>query len=226
MMKHSNYLAPVLGLTLAACASTQPAISAEDKQNIELEPAVCTDQYDMSAPVSLDVIEPSGLEIRSLYLDDQATCVTGARGQSLPYAVLALPTASNSASVSIAALGQPGSGVFAPHVRLLSADGSTSRVIGADRFAWRGTGLAVVLRPRAGETHAIVSLDESWLGREVEGPASDPNYRPEWDLVADEDAGDNSDKPVGLEPVEYTPRVYGNRGVVNVRAYYFEPEAE
>lgn len=226
MMKHSIYLAPVLGLALAACASTQPGLSAEDKQNTELEPAVCTDQFDMSAPVSLDAIEPSGMEMRSLFLDDQTTCVISPRGQSVPYAVLALPTASNAASVSIAALGQPGSGVFAPHVRLLTADGSTSRVIGTDRFAWRGTGLAIVLRPRDGETHAIVSADETWLGREVEAPAADPNYRPEWDLVADEEAGDTGDKPVGLEPAEYTPRVYGDRGVVNVRAYYFEPEAD
>ncbi len=226
MMKHSIYLAPVLGVTLAACASTQPGLSAEDKQNTELEPAVCTDQFDMTAPVSLDAIEPSGMEIRNLYLDDQATCVTSARGHSVPYGVLALPTAPNAASVSIAALGQPGSGVFAPHVRLLTADGSTTRVIGADRFAWRGTGLAIVLRPRVGETHAIVSLDETWLGREVDGPAADPNYLPEWDLVPEDEAEDTGDKPVGLEPAEYTPRVYGDRGVINVRAYYFEPEAD
>jgi hypothetical protein len=150
------FVSTVLGL--AACSHEPPP-----PPPVLSVTATCTPTPSL-AGATVAVFNPKDEMPVSEDVGANAPCFEPSPGVKSLYRVFVLPPSDIPYVVSVAST-PVGTGVFAPHLTLLDAQGLPRREIPRDSFIFRGTDLSVLFRNHADERYLLVASDPSVVGQ-------------------------------------------------------------
>jgi hypothetical protein len=123
--------------------------------------------------MSLTPEDPAASVAKIVKIDATTPCLKDGSGAQKPYAVFALPTAGEVASVNAGAVIES-SRLFAPAVFTLGADNSIRRTFGQEALTRRGRTLSVLFRPVADERYVVIATDPAVVGQRMPLVSVDP----------------------------------------------------
>jgi hypothetical protein len=148
-------------LMLAACVQTPPDLAPL----VQIAPSACASQPDLGRALPVAYKGEEKTEPVTVTITEQSPCLAEGETKSL-YEVFALPSVSHSIIVTVRSLPST-SGILAPRIVTLDADGNRVRLVDRESIHFRGRALTAMLRTRPEERYVVVTSDTEVVGGDI-----------------------------------------------------------
>lgn len=161
-MKKRALAAPVVAaLLLSACVQTPPDLAPL----VQIAPSSCAARPDVGRAVPIAFHAEEKTDPVTVTITEQSPCLADDGSKSL-YEVFALPPVAHSVIVTVRSLPST-SGILAPRIVTLDADGNRIRQVDRESIHFRGTALTAMLRTRPEEKYLLVTSDAEVVGGDI-----------------------------------------------------------
>jgi hypothetical protein len=148
-------------LLLAGCVQTPPDLAPL----VQIAPSSCAAAPDLGRALPVAYKGEEKAEPVTVTITEQSPCLAEGEMKSL-YEVFALPSVSHSIIVTVRSLPST-SGILAPRIVTLDADGNRVRQVDRESIHFRGRALTAMLRTRPEERYVVVTSDTEVVGGDV-----------------------------------------------------------